>query len=64
MLTFVYLKGYGDGKMNSKELYNEVYKVEGHNYGEIKDLKNTEIKLNSQLEVFKKYLDLYKIPDH
>ena len=50
--------------VDSKQLYNEVYKANGHDYGEFNNQTTTSIKSNEQFDTFKKYLDSYEIPEH
>ncbi|MBU3542826.1 class I SAM-dependent methyltransferase [Polynucleobacter sp. MWH-Loch1C5] len=50
-------------KLDTKQLYSDVYKADGHNYGSFDNQKKTSERPNAQLEVVKKYLKQHQITD-
>lgn len=49
--------------INTKQLYSDVYKTDGHDYGSFENQKKMRERPNAQLDIIKKYLNKHKIPD-
>lgn len=50
-------------KIDTKQLYSDIYKIDGYDYGSFDKQKNTLERPDAQLDIVKKYLKIYEVAD-